>query len=79
MLQECNSRLGSMGAEEIFNENGIFLIVVKSFLLEMLNKHTSHCIKDSISQWNSYVETNDNIQYYIFITLMFLYVIIILQ
>ena len=67
MFQECNSRLGSMGAEEIFNENGIFLINVKSFAAnQMLNKHTSHCIKDSISQWNSYVETNDNIQYYIY-------------
>ncbi len=67
LFQECNSKLGSLGAEEIFNENGIFIINVKSFAANrMLNGHTSHCIKDSISQWNSYVETNDNIQYYIY-------------
>ena len=67
MFQECNAKLGALGAEEIFNENGIFIINIKSFAAnKMLNSHTSHCIKDSISQWNSYVEQNDNIQYYIY-------------
>jgi hypothetical protein len=64
---ECNKRLGAAGAEMVFNENGIVIIEVNSFAAnQMLNSHTSHCIKDNIGHWNSYVANHDNKQYYIY-------------
>lgn len=67
LFQKCNAKLGASGAEMVFNENGIFIIEVNSFSAnQMLNQHTSHCIKDSLSYWNSYVENHDNKQYYIY-------------
>jgi len=73
-FQECNMKFGKMGAEEIFNENGIFVIEVKSYgANRILNAHTTHCIKDSLSQWDYYVNKNsrgeyteENKQYYIY-------------
>ena len=67
-------KFGAMGAEEIFNENGIFIISVKSFgANRILNAHTSHCIKDSLSQWEGYVnkdrqgrQVEENMQYYVY-------------
>ena len=73
-FQDCSVKFGAMGAEEIFNENGIFVIEVKSFgANRILNAHTSHCIKDSLSQWEGYVnkdrqgrQVEENKQYYIY-------------
>lgn len=73
-FQDCTMKFGAMGAEEIFNENGIFIISVKSFgANRILNAHTSHCIKDSLSQWESYVskdrqgrQVEENMQYYVY-------------
>lgn len=73
-FQDCGIKFGAMGAEEIFNENGIFIIEVKSFgANRILNAHTSHCIKDSLSQWDYYVNSDrnrrqveENKQYYIY-------------
>jgi hypothetical protein len=73
-FQDCTMKFGAMGAEEIFNENGIFIISVKSFgANRILNAHTSHCIKDSLSQWENYVskdrqgrQVEENMQYYIY-------------
>jgi DNA-binding ferritin-like protein len=67
LLQSTNSKLGMSGAEQVFNENGILIIEVKSFAANiMLNGHTKHCIKDVISQWDSYVGNHNNKQYYIY-------------
>ena len=73
-FQDCGVKFGAMGAEEVFNENGIFIIEVKSFgANRILNAHTSHCIKDSLSQWEHYVnkdrqgrQVEENKQYYIY-------------
>ena len=73
-FQDCTIKFGAMGAEEIFNENGIFVIEVKSFgANRILNAHTNHCIKDSLSQWDYYVNSDrnrrqveENKQYYVY-------------
>ena len=73
-FQDCTMKFGAMGGEEIFNENGIFIISVKSFgANRILNAHTSHCIKDSLSQWEGYVnkdrqgrQVEENMQYYVY-------------
>ena len=71
----CNLQFGDAGAKEMFNANGIFIIEVKSFgANRVLNGHTTHCIKDSLHQWNHYVNkdrhtndfTEENKQYYIY-------------
>jgi hypothetical protein len=71
----CNLQFGDSGAKEMFNANGIFIIEVKSFgANRVLNGHTTHCIKDSLLQWNNYVNkdrftndfTEENKQYYIY-------------
>jgi hypothetical protein len=70
----CNLQFGDAGAKEMFNSNGIFIIEVKSFgANRVLNGHTTHCIKDSLSQWNNYVNMDrnrnfveENKQYYIY-------------
>lgn len=73
-FQDCTIKFGAMGAEEIFNENGIFVIEVKSFgANRVLNGHTNHCIKDSLNQWDYYVNSDrnrrqveENKQYYVY-------------
>jgi hypothetical protein len=73
-FQDCTMKFGAMGAVEIFNKNGIFVIEVKSFgANRILNAHTSHCIKDSLSQWETYVnkdrnytQVDENKQYYVY-------------
>ena len=59
----CNTKLGKSGADIVYpkniwdtdvNKNGILIIEVKSFPANlMLHSHTSHCIKDSIGNWDS--------------------------
>ena len=66
-INDCNSKFGQAGADIEFDENGILIIEVKSFPAnQMLNGHTRHCIKDSNSQWENYVASHNNKQYYIY-------------
>lgn len=66
-INKCNEKFGYSGADIIFDEEGILVIEVKSFPAnQMLNGHTRHCIKDSMSQWDSYVANHNNKQYYIY-------------
>ncbi|MCK9475630.1 MAG: hypothetical protein M0R46_06920 [Candidatus Muirbacterium halophilum] len=65
-IEECNDKFGDFGADIKFNDKGILIIDVKSFNANvMLNSHTSHCIKNSQSTWDSYVP-DDRKQYYIY-------------
>jgi hypothetical protein len=66
-IDKCNEKYGYLGADIVFDENGILIIEVKSFQAnQMLNGHTRHCIKDYMSQWESYVTNRDAKQYYIY-------------
>jgi hypothetical protein len=66
-INACNDKFGFLGADTIFEENGILIIEVKSFQAnQMLNGHTRHCIKDYSGQWDSYVASHNNKQYYIY-------------
>jgi hypothetical protein len=66
-INKCNEKFGYSGADIMFDEEGILVIEVKSFPAnQMLNGHTRHCIKDSMSQWDSYVASHNNKQYYIY-------------
>lgn len=66
-IDKCNEKYGYLGADIVFDENGILVIEVKSFQAnQMLNGHTRHCIKDYMSQWDSYVTNRDAKQYYIY-------------
>lgn len=67
LIEKCNKKLGVAGVEKVFNENGILILEVHSFAAnQAVNGHTSHCIKDSLSYWNSYVGEQNNKQYYIY-------------
>jgi len=66
-INACNERYGFLGADTVFEENGILIIEVKSFQAnQYLNGHTRHCIKDYSSQWENYVASHNNKQYYIY-------------
>lgn len=66
-INNCNDKYGALGADTVFEENGILIIEVKSFQAnQYLNGHTRHCIKDYSSQWENYVASHDNKQYYIY-------------
>lgn len=66
-INKANEKFGSLGADIEFDENGILIIEVRSFQAnQMLNGHTRHCIKDYMSQWESYVSSRNNKQYYIY-------------
>ena len=66
-INNCNDKYGALGADTVFEENGILIIEVKSFQAnQFLNGHTRHCIKDYSSQWDNYVASHDNKQYYIY-------------
>lgn len=66
-INACNEKYGYLGSDTVFEENGILIIEVKSFQAnQMLNGHTRHCIKDYASQWENYVASHDNKQYYIY-------------
>lgn len=67
LIEKCNKKLGVAGVEKVFNENGILILEVHSFAAnQAINGHTSHCIKDQLSYWNSYVGEQNNKQYYIY-------------
>ena len=66
-INNCNDKYGALGADTVYEENGILIIEVKSFQAnQFLNGHTRHCIKDYSSQWDNYVASHDNKQYYIY-------------
>lgn len=66
-INNCNEKYGTLGADVVFEENGILIIEVKSFQAnQYLNGHTRHCIKDYDSQWRNYVSSHYNKQYYIY-------------
>jgi len=66
-INACNEKYGTQGADTVFEENGILIIEVKSFQAnQFLNGHTRHCIKDYSSQWENYVASHNNKQYYIY-------------
>jgi hypothetical protein len=66
-INTCNEKYGFLGADTVYEENGILIIEVKSFQAnQFLNGHTRHCIKDYSSQWESYVASHNNKQYYIY-------------
>ena len=66
-VNSCNEKFGFLGADTVFEENGILVIEVKSFQAnQFLNGHTRHCIKDYSSQWENYVAGHNNKQYYIY-------------
>ena len=66
-INKCNDRFGTLGADTVYEDNGILIIEVKSFQAnQFLNGHTRHCIKDSAYHWDSYVSSQYNKQYYIY-------------
>lgn len=66
-INACNDKYGFLGSDTVYEENGILIIEVKSFQAnQMLNGHTRHCIKDYSSQWENYVASHNNKQYYIY-------------
>src|ERR1035437_8169611 len=66
-INKCNEKFGSVGTDICFDENGILVLEIKSFQSnQMLNGHTRHCIKDYLSQWENYVSSRNNKQYYIY-------------
>lgn len=66
-INSCNEKYGRLGTDIVFDENGILVLEVKSFQAnQFLNGHTRHCIKDSMSQWQSYVSNHNNKQYYVY-------------
>lgn len=66
-INKCNEKFGYLGADIMFDEEGILVIEVKSFAAnQLLNGHTRHCIKDYMSQWDNYIGNHNNKQYYIY-------------
>ena len=73
-FQECNLKFQNSGADQVFLDNNILILEVKSYgANRLLNGHTTHCIVTSLNQWNSYVENDrqgrsvaENRQYYIY-------------
>ena len=66
-INDCNHKYGRLGATVVFDQNGILILEVNSFQAnQFLNGHTRHCIKDSMSQWQSYVANHPNKQYYVY-------------
>lgn len=67
-INKTNDKFGNLGATIVYDNKGILVIEVKSFQANvLLNGHTSHCIKDSTYQWDSYAgSSKNNKQYYIY-------------
>ena len=73
-FQDCNLKFQNSGADQIFLDNNILILEVKSYgANRLLNGHTTHCIVTSLNQWNDYVENDrqgrsvaENRQYYIY-------------
>ena len=73
-FQDCNLKFQNSGADQVFLDNNILILEVKSYgANRLLNGHTTHCIVTSLNQWNNYVENDrqgrsvaENRQYYIY-------------
>ena len=73
-LNDCNLKFQNSGADQIFLDNNILILEVKSYgANRLLNGHTTHCIVTSLGQWNNYVENDrqgnsvaQNRQYYVY-------------
>ena len=68
-VAKVNKKYGEInGAEEVYNENNILIVEVRSFVANRdLNSNTSHCIAQSQGAWDSYVGDNRfTKQYYIY-------------
>jgi hypothetical protein len=69
-IRKVNEKYGELnGAEIIYDNNNVLIVEIRSYFANKdLNANTSHCIKDSPSQWDNYVgaDTNFNKQYYIY-------------
>lgn len=68
-VAKVNLKYGEInGAEEVYNENNILILEVRSFVANRdLNANTSHCIAGSQGAWDSYVGDNKfTKQYYIY-------------
>ena len=73
-FQECNLKFQNSGADQVFLDNNILILEVKSYgANRVLNGHTTHCIVTGLGQWNNYVENDrrgnsvaENRQYYIY-------------
>ncbi len=67
-INKCSDRFGRMGANIVFNNNGIIIVEVFSHSANaFLNSHCNHCIVNYQSYWNSYLGEY-NKQYYIYNT-----------
>lgn len=68
-VEKANAKYGeNNGAEEVYFENNILILWVKSFVTNKeLNSNTSHCIANSQGMWDSYCGDNKfTKQYYIY-------------
>ena len=68
-ISKVNMKYGEYnGVEEVYNENDILIIEIKSFVANRdLNANTSHCIAGSQGSWDNYVGDNKfSKQYYIY-------------
>lgn len=67
-INKAGDRFGRMGANIVFNQNGIIIVEVFSWPANnFLNSHCNHCIVNYQSYWNSYLGEY-NKQYYIYNT-----------
>jgi hypothetical protein len=67
-INKAGDRFGVMGANIVFNQNGIIIVEVFSHSAnQFLNSHCNHCIVNYQSYWNSYLGDH-NKQYYIYNT-----------
>jgi DNA-binding transcriptional regulator YhcF (GntR family) len=69
-MKKVNEKYGELnGVEVVYDNNNILIVEIRSYFANKdLNANTSHCIKDSPSQWDNYVgaDNNFNKQYYIY-------------
>lgn len=66
-IRECNNKYAPFGVDVVFDKNGIIILRIKSYEAnKFINSDTSHCIKDSFSNWKHYVDDDCCVQYYIY-------------
>jgi len=68
-IEEANRRCGlENGVDIIWEDRGLMVVEIKSFSANVIvNANTSHCIKNSLGTWNSYVSLEQlRRQYYIY-------------
>jgi len=65
-IEKCNDKFGKMGCDVILNDNNILILQINSFPAnQFLNSHTTHCIVNYKSNWDSYLGEY-NKQYYLY-------------